>query len=95
MSVDGEWRMRAACGSLDARVADAVFYPPQDAHRRYVRARLVCGGCPVRRECLVDALVWERRIGDLKLLHGMRGGLSAPERARLIRAERERKGVAA
>ena len=77
------WRDRAACRVLGPRVADAVFFPQQS----YVRARLVCGGCPVRGECLADALA-EERSRDSTDLHGMRGGLTPPERGALLRAGR-------
>jgi WhiB family redox-sensing transcriptional regulator len=41
-------------------------------------AKQRCGRCPVRRQCLTDALGWESIRGNVA--HGVRGGLSASER---------------
>jgi hypothetical protein len=50
-------------------------------------ARAVCRSCPVRSECLDAALVEEAELGPLEA-HGVRGGLTAPQRAGLVVARR-------
>ena len=66
------WKQAAAC-----RGASGVdFYPETDAGVR--RAKAVCSTCTVRDVCLQTAL----RNGER---HGIWGGLTEPERARLRR----------
>ncbi len=52
-----EWRTRAACRSVDPD----VFFPTAEAGPVYdaqvAVAKAVCAGCPVRAECLAEALV--------------------------------------
>ncbi len=71
------WRTAAACRGTDPE----VFFPVAEAglaHERQVAAaKAVCAGCPVRQECLDEALV---RIPD-----GIAGGLTADERRQLGR----------
>ena len=43
---------------------------------------MTCAGCPVRQQCLDDALADE--IGD-RVTFGVRGGLLASERVELVR----------
>lgn len=74
------WRREAACADMDA----AVFYPPSGDYRPVEVAKRVCRGCPVRAECLADALGWEasgRR-------HGIVGGLTATDRDCLVASRR-------
>ncbi|MGI0012094.1 MAG: WhiB family transcriptional regulator [Nitrososphaera sp.] len=53
--LDPKWRNRAACAGIVSRLYDpwdipeSMFDPPEDVLR-------VCSKCPVRIECLVDAL---------------------------------------
>ncbi|HZT67932.1 MAG TPA: WhiB family transcriptional regulator [Acidimicrobiales bacterium] len=70
------WMDRAACRGM----ADTVFFP-EGPHRNYSRARRICAGCPVRKECLRYAL--EGCIG-----FGMFGGLTPRQRAALRRRRR-------
>lgn len=65
---DETWKQRAACAGLDTN----LFFPVQK--RQYTEARLICGRCPVRLECLDYA----RRTGPRQ--PGMFGGLSPEER---------------
>ena len=88
MSVRVRWRDEAVCGGLSPRVADAVFFPVQNAQQRYARAQWLCARCPVRGVCLAAALA-EERGSDTAHLHGMRGGLTPGQRGALLRAERE------
>jgi hypothetical protein len=57
--VSGEWAARAACAGKDAD----LFAPLEDSDRRgdggasrVCAAVAICGTCPVRNECLENAL---------------------------------------
>jgi WhiB family transcriptional regulator, redox-sensing transcriptional regulator len=67
------WREQAACVPYDGDIffADKSF---EDA-----LAKKICGGCPVRDECLADAFA----TGEL--WHGIRGGLTPRERRSFLR----------
>jgi len=65
------WTARAACRGTDP---DALFV--QGAAQN--RAKVVCSGCPVRAECLADAL-------DNRVEFGVWGGLTERERRALLR----------
>lgn len=52
---------------------------------RMKRAKEFCQRCPVQMECLADELTFPER-GQ----HGVRGGLSANERLKLLRIWRQR-----
>jgi WhiB family redox-sensing transcriptional regulator len=69
--------MRAACRD----VPTDTFYPERGDPLGTGPAKRICAGCPVRAECLADAL--ER--GDP---WGVWGGLSERERRRLKRRGR-------
>lgn len=69
-TTDHNWRAEAIC----AQVGDHELWYPTIGQST-TAAKRVCGGCPVRVACLDDAL----RTGDR---HGIRGGLTATERAR-------------
>lgn len=80
---DYSWRYEAKCRGIDTE----IFYPPRDkALYKPIadKAKAVCLGkdgqdeCPVRRECLLDAI-------DNDELHGIWGGMSHRERNALIR----------
>ena len=62
---------RAACRNADP---DALFV--QGAAQN--RAKLICRGCPVRTECLADAL-------DNRIEFGVWGGMTERERRALLR----------
>ena len=74
------WQHEAACVDL-TWLADVDDRDGPPAQRHLVEAvadaRVVCAPCPVRAECLADALVTDR--GGT----GMRGGLTPAERAPL------------
>lgn len=69
--VDQSWTARAACASQDP---DEQFV--QGSAQR--QAREVCYHCPVRLECLVDAL-------DNRIQYGVWGGMTERERRALLR----------
>src|SRR6266436_5275836 len=66
-----DWTARAACKGTDP---DELFV--QGAAQN--RAKLVCRGCPVRTECLADAL-------DNRIEFGVWGGMTERERRALLR----------
>lgn len=71
MTWANDWPARAACRASDP---DALFV--QGAAQN--RAKAVCLGCPVRTECLADAL-------DNRIEFGVWGGMTERERRALLR----------
>ncbi|MER5888692.1 WhiB family transcriptional regulator [Streptomyces sp. NPDC001941] len=71
MTTAGHWSERAACDSGDA---DDLFAESD----RQKRAKEVCAHCPVRTECLVEAL-------DQRIEFGVWGGMTERERRALVR----------
>lgn len=65
-----EWTLQAKCRDM----ADALFPEGKDQKR----ARTVCMGCPVRSECLAEAL-------DNRIEWGVWGGMTERERRHLLR----------
>lgn len=65
-----EWTLQAKCRDM----SDALFPEGKDQKR----ARLVCLGCPVRSECLAEAL-------DNRIEWGVWGGMTERERRHLLR----------
>ncbi len=72
------WRLRAAC--TGPGVDPEWFFPTSG--QQGTRAKRVCVGCPVRADCLADALAGAAD-GD----RGIRGGLTAAARRRLRRGQ--------
>ena len=74
--MSGSWRERAACR---AGVDPDLFFPAAEsgaARNAQVRAaKAVCARCPVRAECLTEALA--------RIPYGIAGGLTEHERRRL------------
>jgi WhiB family redox-sensing transcriptional regulator len=66
-----EWSTEAACRNADP---DALFV--QGAAQN--RAKIICRSCPVRVECLADAL-------DNRVEFGVWGGMTERERRALLR----------
>lgn len=71
LAEDLHWQARAACSNVEP---DSLFV--QGAAQR--EARAVCQGCPVRLECLADAL-------DSGTEFGVWGGLTERERRAMRR----------
>lgn len=71
MVVNVEWSARAACRGTDP---DELFV--QGAAQN--RVKMMCGGCPVRTDCLADAL-------DNRIEFGVWGGMTERERRALLR----------
>ena len=83
----GQWRSAAACRSADPE----LFFPVSDSGRsleQVAEAKAVCGGCPVRRECLAFALRTEQ-------VHGIWGGTTADERTIARRSQSHERRPAA
>ena len=76
LAVPAAWTREAACVG-ESRLFDSEHYAQ--------RAKTVCAGCPVRLVCLEAALLEE--AGGPRF--GVRGGLTASERARLDNGSRE------
>ncbi|WP_106536598.1 WhiB family transcriptional regulator [Haloactinopolyspora alba] len=70
-----DWTSLAACRSTEP---DELFVPGAAQNR----AKAVCLGCPVRTECLADAL-------DNKTEFGIWGGMTERERRALLRRRPE------
>lgn len=70
------WHDQAACASTDPE----LFYPPdhRGAVTGYRAAKRVCAGCPVKAECLADAMERDEQWG-------VWGGLAPDERLALRR----------
>ncbi|MFC5150055.1 WhiB family transcriptional regulator [Streptomyces aureoversilis] len=67
------WQVDAACGKLDLRLADSLFFASPNSRRNVSRAKEICDGCVVADLCLEDAL-------ETGSHYGIRGGLTENER---------------
>ena len=68
---DPEWASRGACRDIDP---ESLFVVGAAQHK----AKLICMGCPVRVDCLADAL-------DSRAEFGVWGGMTERERRTLLR----------
>ncbi|WP_026454652.1 WhiB family transcriptional regulator [Saccharomonospora iraqiensis] len=66
-----DWRIHAYCRDTDP---DGLFVRGAEQNR----AKMVCMGCPVRTECLAEAL-------DNRIEFGVWGGMTERERRALLR----------
>lgn len=71
------WIEKANCLTEDPD----LFFPGQTEHVKLAKAKLVCGECAVREECLKWAFDSDQRFGVL-------GGMSEQERERITRRRR-------
>lgn len=74
---DTSWVERAACRG---RSTD-LWFPSGGSSDAYSAALLICRRCPVRSECLDDALATEQAHAR----HGIRGGLTPTGRKNIAR----------
>lgn len=70
-----EWSERKACVGVPVK----VFFPGR-GNENYTEARAYCKACPVRVECLEDAIRTEG--ASMRERFGMRGGMTPEERHR-------------
>ena len=83
-----DWLDAAACRGLDPRLFDDDHDDPMVIANPLVRvtrreaAAAVCASCPVRAECLADALANRPGCGSPTTI---RGGLTGHERYKLTR----------
>ena len=75
-----DWPLRAKCRGMN----DALFPEGKDQKR----AKTVCMGCPVRANCLAEAL-------DNRIEWGVWGGMTERERRQLLRQRPDVKSWAA
>lgn len=72
---------QAACKSVSELDKQSFFSSSGTGYKRAVK---ICSTCPVQAECLDDALAFEVP-GEKRF--GVRGGLSAKERKRLVEGD--------
>ncbi len=84
------WRREAACRDYLPTDADTDIWFGTSTIHMHPEARKLCRSCPVSSECLLDAISEESR-GDISLIYGVRGGMTAQARKRLIRVIRNAK----
>ena len=81
MTDNGEnWRSSGACRSADPD----LFFPSAgrgQAERQIARAKMICAGCRVRRECLEFAMTHDQT-------YGIWGGTTVEDRQRDRRRKR-------
>ena len=65
-----DWRKDAVCAQTDPE----LFF----ARGQHFAAKAVCVGCPIKQQCLTEAL-------DAEIEFGVWGGMSAPERLDVLR----------
>lgn len=74
MDSDANWREKAACANVTNLRHFDPWFPASNV---YSATRRICDACPVRRDCLQEALESEPHV------EGFWGGLSEQERRRL------------
>ena len=70
-NADPDWPTRGACRDVDP---ESLFVVGAAQHK----AKMICMGCPVRMDCLADAL-------DSRTEFGVWGGMTERERRMLLR----------
>lgn len=76
--MEAEWRERAACREPENAAVHAAVYEEHVNQHDIARAKRICAGCDVTRECGLYALAAGERFG-------VWGGMSERERRRLLR----------
>jgi hypothetical protein len=75
------WYHRAACVGQPAKWWDLNAQDPDGSTANSLRARAICGACPVRQECLLDSI----HVPDTKTGYGcIRGGYSPAQIGQLL-----------
>ncbi|WP_346536983.1 WhiB family transcriptional regulator [Micromonospora sp. DPT] len=73
---DANWRLSGRCLAVDPD----VMHPDARDFKGHAKAKAICDGCPVQRECLDDAF----RVGDWE---GVRGGMTGKERREMAKRD--------
>lgn len=81
----GAWKDSAVCLAADPD----LFFPAQGNRAGADDARMVCRSCPVRLDCLEDALQHEGGR-SVQSRHGIYGGLSPKQRYNVYLTRRGR-----
>ena len=79
--MENKWRGSALCAQTDPEAffpANKAYADEYNGYNNYNEARKICAECPVKGECLADALM----TGDVE--YGMRGGLTPRERMGIL-----------
>lgn len=74
-----DWIEQSSCRAYEITATDDPWHAEGSSRAERAKQRIaldICARCPVKDQCLTDAL------GD-ELQYGIRGGLTAPERTRL------------
>lgn len=76
-----DWRVDAACLQVQDK---SIFFPVRGTPNSTIAAaKLVCSLCPVKNECLAEAM------SDVREITGIWGGLAHGEREKLARQRRK------
>jgi len=78
MSVTEDWREQAFCKDWDFKKKGDPWHPDSESRIAAMEGKNLCGACPVRYECLFDAINTDSK-------HGIRGGATPDERKNLKR----------
>lgn len=81
-----DWLDAGACRDLN----DDTFYPQPGDTADIADAKAICRPCPVRAECLAEAMEMEGGQ-TAKSRHGIRAGLTGKQRRALYDALRKKK----
>lgn len=84
-SLTAEWRAHAACRA-DGIDPDDMF--PDNNAAAIEHARQICAPCPVRAECLADAMATEG-ARTARNRYGIRAGLTGSQRRALHETQRK------
>lgn len=89
--MSSDWRDRAACQGMDTNLFFPETYKPVSLpdQRRLRLAVATCEGCPVRLECLAEAMTSPRRT------FGIWGGLNENQRDHRKRRKRRKASAVA
>jgi WhiB family redox-sensing transcriptional regulator len=85
-SVAPDWLKQAACRA-DGIDPDEMF--PDNNPAGITHARQICAPCPVREQCLADAMATEG-TRTARNRYGIRAGLTGSQRRALYDAQRKR-----
>lgn len=80
--MEREWELKAACRDEDPD----IFF----SGKTRGQAQVICGGCPVREECLAAALVREAGVAKV-YREGIVAGLTGAQRWNLARQQDQRR----